>query len=101
MGQEDKGARASLLVPDSTKENHLEDLAHAASTRGISIGEAVKQKVTQWRAHHDLDPTAGWDRLADWLESAPVAAASKPVEVEVEKAVDKAPRTTRGAKTAR
>lgn len=98
MAESDKAERAAMLVPDATKENHVDDLRNAARTRGISIEDAVKAKVAQWRVHHDADPTAGFNRLIDWLESAKV----EPVDGTpvVETTVDKAPRTTRGKSAA-
>ena len=98
MTTEDKGQRAARLVPEFTKENHLDDLRHAAEVRGISAAEARDQKVGQWRVHHEVDPTAGWDLLADWLDSVQLEASAK-ADVP-EKAVDRAPRTTRAKKTA-
>lgn len=68
MAEIDKGVRAAMLVPDSTKTNYAEDIRNAAGIRGISVGEAKALRVRQWRAAHDGDPLAGWDVLADWLE---------------------------------
>jgi hypothetical protein len=69
MAEIDKGVRAAMLVPDSTKTNYAQDIRHAAGIRGISVDEAKALRVKQWRAAHEGDPLAGWNVLADWLES--------------------------------
>lgn len=68
MAQIDKGVRAAMLVPDSTKTNYAEDIRRSAAIRDISVDEAKALRVKAWRASHDTDPLAGWDVLADWLE---------------------------------
>jgi hypothetical protein len=69
MGEIDKGVRATMLVPDSTKTNYAEDIRRSAVARSISIAEAKAAKVNQWRKQHENDVLAGWNVLADWLES--------------------------------
>lgn len=68
MGEIDKGVRAAMLVPDSTKTNYAEDIRRSAVARGISVAEAKLAKVNQWRKQHEDDVLAGWNVLADWLE---------------------------------
>lgn len=69
MAEIDKGIRAAMLVPDSTKTNYAEDIRLAAARRDITVDEAKALRVAQWRAAHEGDPLAGWNVLADWLES--------------------------------
>jgi hypothetical protein len=69
MAEIDKDVRAAMLVPDSTKTNYAEDIRRAAAVRDISVDEAKSLRVKEWRAQHEVDPVAGWNVLADWLES--------------------------------
>lgn len=70
MEQIDSAARAAMLVPQSTRDNYIEQVRRAAVARGISLEEARTQQVKNWRASHEGDALAGWNVLADWLESA-------------------------------
>ena len=59
----------SARVPAHLKQNYGYDIRTAAARRGISIAEAIAHRVAQWRAAHNADPDAGWNILADWLET--------------------------------
>ncbi|MEU4595273.1 hypothetical protein [Micromonospora aurantiaca (nom. illeg.)] len=68
MEQIDSAARAAMLVPQSTRDNYIEQVRRAAVARGISLEEARTQQVKNWRAQHEADAMGGWNVLADWLE---------------------------------
>lgn len=70
MEQIDPAARAAMLVPQSTRDNYIEQVRRAAVARGISVEAARAEQVKNWRASHEGDALAGWNVLADWLESA-------------------------------
>lgn len=65
-----KAARVAMLVPAHARINYAQMVKDRAAAGDLSEDEARAQQLDVWRAQHEADSTAGWDVLADWLETA-------------------------------
>ncbi|GAA2681750.1 hypothetical protein [Actinoplanes palleronii] len=68
--QIDSAAQVAMLVPQSTRDNYVEQIRRAAVARGITLAAARSEKVKAWRIQHEATPLDGYNVLADWLEGA-------------------------------
>lgn len=61
---------ATYFIPESTRDNYLQMARDTAAESGGTSKAAMAKLAKDFASKHEVDPTGGWQYLAEWAKTA-------------------------------